>query len=67
MNELQEALGAEIEAAGSLKAFAAKSGFSVQFISDVRNGRRNASPRLMKIIGLERVVSYRKAKEGGRV
>lgn len=63
MDDLQETLTAEFEAAGSLKAFAANHGFSVQFISDVRNGRRNASPRLLQIIGLEKVVSYRKAKE----
>lgn len=61
-DRLKEALDAHMEASGSAKAFAANHGFSAQFISDVRNGRRNASRRLLDIIGLESVTSYRSVK-----
>lgn len=64
LDDLQDELIAQFEAAGSMKAFAAKHGFSPQFLSDVKNGKRDASPRLCQALGLERfaTVGYRRVK-----
>lgn len=55
-------IGVEVE--GSQKAYAKRVGLSESYLSDVLNKRRDISPRILKHLGLERVVYYRR-KDGG--
>ncbi len=55
-----------IKADGSQKAFAKRIGLSESYLSDVLNRRRNISPRILKFLGLERVISYRRI-DGGQL
>ncbi len=48
--------------AGSQKAWAEAIGISSAFLSDVLGGGREPSPAILKPLGLERVVIYRKVK-----
>lgn len=53
---LQTAIGEGNSAA----AFAHRHDASPQYISDVLNGRRDPGPKLLEILGLERITVYRK-------
>lgn len=55
-----------IKADGSQKAFAKRIGLSESYLSDVLNRRRDISPRILKFLGLERVISYRRI-DGGQL
>jgi DNA-binding transcriptional regulator YdaS (Cro superfamily) len=55
-------LGIQIE--GSQKAYAKRVGLSESYLSDVLNQRRDISPRILKHLGLERVVYYRRIDGG---
>lgn len=54
-----------IQVVGSQKAYAVKVGISESYLSDVLNERREISPRILKHLGLERVVNYRRIDGGG--
>ena len=43
------------------KQLAAELGLSVQYLADVMTRRREPGPKVLEALGLERVVSYRKA------
>jgi DNA-binding transcriptional regulator YdaS (Cro superfamily) len=58
--EVIERLRIACQNAGGQKAFAKLHGFSAAFVSDVVNGKRHPSDRVLEAIGLERVVTYRK-------
>lgn len=45
---------------GGQTAMAKAAGVSPQFVSDAMKGKRNPTGRLLKLIGYERVVIYRK-------
>ena len=53
-----------IQAEGSQKAYAKRVGLSESYLSDVLNRRRDISPRILKHLGLERVVYYRRVDGG---
>lgn len=53
-----------IQVAGSQKAYAKRVGLSESYLSDVLNGRRDISPRILKHLGLERVVYYKRIDGG---
>lgn len=55
-----------IKVDGSQKAFAKRVGLSESYLSDVLNKRRDISPRILKFLGLERVISYRRI-DGGQL
>ena len=57
-----ERLQAAVQAVGSQKAFAVAHGISEQYVSDLLRGRRELSPKILDILGLERVVSYREKR-----
>ena len=48
------------QAAGGKPALAAKWGISVQYIADVLRGYRDPGKSILKALGYERVVLYRK-------
>jgi hypothetical protein len=56
---------AEVEKAGSYRALGAKWGVTPSYLCDLLQGRRAPGPKLLRPLGLERVVTveYRK-KEG---
>jgi DNA-binding transcriptional regulator YdaS (Cro superfamily) len=51
-----------IEKDGSQKAFASRVGISQAFLSDMMAGKRYLSSDVLAAVGLEKVVTYRKAK-----
>lgn len=53
-----------IEVVGSQKAYAKRVGLSESYLSDMLNKRRDISPRILKHLGLERVVYYRRIDGG---
>lgn len=57
--DMMERLRAAIRAAGTQKAFADTHKLSQQYVSDVLNGRRGASKKILDALALEQVVSYR--------
>lgn len=54
--DVPDALRARIEQAGSAAAAARALSVSTSYLLDVRHGRRPASARLLKSLGLERVI-----------
>lgn len=53
VNRLREA----IASAGGQRAFAERYGFSAAYVNDVLHGRRELAPRILSVLGFERVVS----------
>lgn len=53
-----------IETAGSQKAAARLLGVSETYISDVIRGRKEPGPSILDPLGLERVVTYRRKRNG---
>jgi len=51
-----------IELAGSQKAFAVQHELSPAFINDLLQGRRDPSAAILNVLGLERIVTYRKVR-----
>jgi hypothetical protein len=51
------------ETAGSQREWARRNGTSGQYVHDVLNGRRDPGVGILKPLGLERVVTYRKVAE----
>lgn len=49
---------------GSQRALAKELGVSEPYLSDVINGRRDPGPKILKALGLERIVDYRTVKKG---
>ena len=57
-------IGIQVE--GSQKAYAKRVKLSESYLSDMLNRRRDISPRILKHLGLERVVYYRRI-DGGSI
>lgn len=51
----------DIAKAGSQKAWAAQAGVSQQYLSDMLRGARELSDDVLRSVGVERVVTYRRA------
>lgn len=45
-------------------AWAKKHGVAAAYVSDVINGRREPGKAILDALGLERIVTYRRKKEG---
>jgi len=56
-------LKTECQKCGSQKAFAKQHGYSPAFINDVLHGRREVSENLARILGYQRIVSFRNIKQ----
>lgn len=54
----------QVDSAGSQKALAARLGVSPQYLNDVLLGRKEPGEGILEPLGLERVVSYRRRKNG---
>ena len=50
---------------GSQRALARELGVSEAYLSDIINGRRDPGRKILKALGLERVVDYRPARSRG--
>jgi len=50
----------ECDKAGSARAWAASIGVSGVYVADVLAGRRDPGPAILRALGVERVVSYRR-------
>lgn len=46
--------------AGSQASFAAQNKLSPPYLNDVLSGRREPGPAILKALGMEKIVSYRK-------
>lgn len=57
-----ELLRAAVDKAGTQTAFAKKHGVSISYVNDVLQGRRAAGAKILKALGLESQLTYRKAK-----
>jgi hypothetical protein len=63
--EVRALLAAAVASAGGQRRFAEQHGFTAGYINDVLRGNRNLSDRILRAIGVERIVVYRAiAKEG---
>ena len=56
-------LKSEIEIAGSQKAFAARLGISEQYLTDILKRRREPGEKILKPLGLRRVVTYERIEQ----
>ena len=52
----------ECERLGGGSAWAKMHGVSAQYVTDVRQGRREPGPAIYKALGLERVVSFKRVE-----
>lgn len=57
-DDVRKLLRHKAKEAGSQIAFALAVDISPQFLSDVINGRREPSGRLLEVLGLRRIVRY---------
>ena len=48
--------------AGSMNRWAAAHGMSQNYVCDVVNGKRDPGPKILAVLGIERIVTYRKTK-----
>lgn len=53
-------LRAAVDKAGTQTAFAKKHGISIAYVNDVLQGRRQPGDKILKALGLESQVTYRK-------
>lgn len=58
-DDIRARLRAEVEAAGSQRAWALMHGVSEQYVSDALIGRRRVGALILRALGLERVDCYR--------
>jgi DNA-binding transcriptional regulator YdaS (Cro superfamily) len=58
-------LARECEKAGSQSAWAKAHGLSAPYVSDVLKRRREPGRGILDALGIEKVVTYRKAKPAG--
>lgn len=61
-DDVRSLLRRAIATESTAKAWADKNGVSPQYASDVLNGAREPGEAILKALGLERVVTYRKIK-----
>lgn len=54
------ALSQAVEKAGSQTAFARQHGISLAYVNDVLQGRREPGDKILRALGMERSVTYRK-------
>ena len=59
-NDVIALLCQECEFVGGGSAWAKMNGVSAQYVTDVRQGRREPGPVIYKALGLERVVSFKR-------
>lgn len=62
-DELIQHLQQMIAQAGSQRELAIRLGVSAAYLGDVLHGKREPGSKLLKALGLERVVVYRKVSE----
>ncbi len=63
---VREMVRIAVIAEGSQKAFARRVGLSEQYLVDVLKERRAIPTKILEFLGLERVISYKRA-DGGRL
>ncbi|MEW6212376.1 MAG: hypothetical protein AB1631_28885, partial [Acidobacteriota bacterium] len=56
--EARKLLADAIDRAGSQGAFAAANGLSRQYLSDILNGRRDMSGKILSALGLKKIVEF---------
>lgn len=54
-------LRAAVDKAGTQTAFAKKHGISIAYVNDVLQGRRQPGDKILKALGLESQLTYRKS------
>lgn len=60
--DILETIRARVEKAGSQRALASEIQVSPQYLNDVLNGRKEPGEGILRPMGLERVVTYRKTR-----
>jgi transcriptional regulator with XRE-family HTH domain len=60
---VRELLWDEYSRAGTMRALAERAGVTVAYVHDALNGRRAPGPAFLSLLGIEKVVRYRKIKE----
>jgi transcriptional regulator with XRE-family HTH domain len=60
--QVRELLRAEYRKAGTMRALAERAGVTVAYVHDALNGRRAPGPAFLALLGLEKVVGYRKVR-----
>lgn len=65
MNEqdIIDRLREAIQSAGSQRAFAKQHGISTQYINDVLRGRREIGQKILEVLGVEKIITYRLREE----
>ena len=63
-HDVMDLFRAAIDAAGSQAAFARQHHISLQYINDAMRGRREIGQKILAVLGVERVVSYRRIDSG---
>lgn len=59
-DKILELIKTEVERAGSQVALAVSIGITPAYLSDILNGNRNPSTKLLRHLGYKRVMMYRK-------
>lgn len=63
LDEMLDVLRAAVNDAGTAKAWAEMHGIVPSFVSDILNKRRNPTASVLKPLGLEKVVIYRRCAD----
>lgn len=64
-DQLVSLLKQQVKDAGSQKQFAFRWGISQQYLTDVLKGRRMPGPKILKMLGYESMVVYKKIYRTG--
>lgn len=61
-DDVRELLREEVNKAGNAMLYAKIAGCAPTYVGDVLRGKSEPGPRIMKALGLERVVTYRRVE-----
>ena len=61
--DVRELLRLRLRRAGSQTKFAKEHQLTQGYLSEVLSGKRNPGPRICEVLGIERVVTYRRIRE----
>lgn len=58
---VRKKMALECERAGGVRKWAADNELSQPYVTLAMNGRQDPGPKILKVLGLKKVISYRKA------
>ena len=66
LDDVLRKLARECDKAGGQATWAVSAGMSAAYVSDVLNKRREPGAKVLAALGLEKVVGYRRVRDGSK-